>query len=295
MLLNARQLASAILITMQKADKRCLNDVAYWTYGKPNDQPLLMIHGFTGSHEGFDYIINQLKGYFVIVPDLPGFGTSPLTLNKYSIDELARVVNQFVVALRLETPPYLVSHSMGGLVAASMLTGAPELFQTKTVFVSPVATKVNYLDSRKIGELLGRLQFFVGKTLPMAGPKLVKSRLLSRLATEIIMTADQSEMKHKIRNHHYKNLDYISSIDYYLRLHIDINKKGAIDYAPAINKRFTALIVTGNKDNVTPLPTEKKLATALNNSKLEIIDGVGHLLHYERPKEVAAAIDAFLA
>jgi pimeloyl-ACP methyl ester carboxylesterase len=269
-----------------------LNDVRYWTYHDDDKPVCIFIHGFTGSHEGFQYIIPGLERFHIIVPDLPGFGESHLGIDEFTIDSLAQRVNQFVKELSLTKPAYLVSHSMGGLVAASMLSQNPELFDEKTVFVSPVATKVNYLDSRKIGELLGRLQFFLGKTVPAAGPKLVKSRLLSRIATAIILTTEETELKKVINGHHFKNLNYISSIDFYYQLHKDINKRGVIDYADALNT-FDVLIVTGDKDNVTPLPTERLLAKTVD-AKLHLIEGVGHLLHYERPTEVAAAIDDFL-
>lgn len=269
-----------------------LTDVRYWTYREKTKPVIVFIHGFTGSHEGFQYIIPELERFHIIVPDLPGFGETKLGLDEFTIDDIAKHANRFVAALKLKEPPFLVSHSMGGLVAASMLSQNPELFHEKTVFVSPVATKVNYLDSRKIGELLGRLQYFVGKTVPAAGPKLVKSRLISRIATAIILTTKESELKKVINQHHFGNLDYISSIDFYYQLHKDINKKGAIDYAPKLG-RFDVLIIAGNKDNVTPLATEKRLQAALA-AELHIIKGVGHLLHYERPTEVAAAIDAFL-
>lgn len=271
-----------------------LHDVAYWSYNDPTLPTCIFIHGFTGSHEGFQYIIPELSGYHIIVPDLPGFGESKLGLDTFTIDQLADRINQFVNELRLPEPPFIVGHSMGGLVVASMLAQKPELFNEKAVLVSPVATKVNYLDSRKIGELLGRLQFYLGKTVPGAGPRLVKSRLISRISTAIILTANQPKLKRQIRDHHFKNLDYISSIDFYYQLHVNINKKGAVDYAPELNKKFSVLIVTGDKDNVTPLATEKKLAEALHNSTLHVLKGVGHLLHYERPTEVAAAIREFL-
>ena len=271
-----------------------LHDVKYWTYHDPKKPTCIFIHGFTGSHEGFQYIIPGLEEFHIIVPDLPGFGQSKLILDEFTIDALARKVNDFVRHLDLMTPPYLVSHSMGGLVAASMLAQNPELFHQKTVFISPVATKVNYLDSRRLGAYLGRLQYFVGKSVPKAGPRLVKSRLISRIATSLILTTNEREMKKTITGHHFKNLDYISSIDFYHRLHVDINKKGAIDYADALNKKFKPLIIAGNKDNVTPLTTEKELSKALN-AQLHVVPGVGHLLHYERPTEVAAALNAFLS
>lgn len=270
-----------------------LGDVHYWTYGDSDMPTCIFIHGFTGSHEGFEYIIAHLEQLHIIVPDLPGFGESKLTLNTFTIDQLARATNQFVKALNLKALPFLVSHSMGGLVAASMVAQNPELFNEKTIFISPVATKVKYLDSRKVGELLGRLQFYVGKRVPKAGPRLVKSRMLSRLATRLILTADEPNLRKKIYQHHFKNLDYISSIDYYHQLHVDINKKGAIDYADELNKKFTPLIITGDKDNVTPLAGEKKLAHALK-AELHVIHDVGHLLHYERPIEVANAIKTYL-
>lgn len=271
-----------------------LNDVAYWTYHDKTKPTCIFIHGFTGSHEGFQYIIPELTRFHIIVPDLPGFGESKLGLDTFTIDELALRVNQFVKDLQLKTPPYIVGHSMGGLVVSSMLAQNPELYNEKAILVSPVATKVNYLDSRKIGELLGRLQYLIGKTVPAAGPRLVKSRLLSRIATAIILTTKESELKKVINEHHLGNLRYISSIDFYYQLHVNINKKGSIDYAPELNKKFKILIITGSKDNVTPLATQKKLAAALNDAKLHIITGVGHLLHYERPTEVAAAIDDYL-
>lgn len=266
----------------------------YWTYHDADKPVCIFIHGFTGSHEGYMYIVPELERFHIIVPDLPGFGESPLTLDEFTIDALARKVNEFVQALHLKTTPYLVSHSMGGLVAASMLAQNPELFHEKTVFISPVATKVSQLDSRQLGAYLGRLQYFVGKTVPKAGPKIVKSQLLSRLATSLILTTDEKAMKKTINGHHFKNLEYISSIEYYYRLHIDINKKGAIDYADELNKKFKLLIIAGDKDNVTPLATEEQLVQA-TGAKLHVIHGVGHLLHYERPTEVAAAIDDYLA
>lgn len=271
-----------------------LHDIAYWKYHDSSLPTCIFIHGFTGSHEGFQYIIPELKNFHIIVPDLPGFGETKLGIDSFTIDELAKRVNDFVRDLKLSEPPFIMGHSMGGLVVASMLSQSPELFNKKAILVSPVATKVNYLDSRKIGAFLGKLQFYLGKTVPGAGPKLVKSRLISRISTAVILTANQPKLKKQIREHHFKNLGYISSIDFYYQLHNDINKKGAVDYAPKLNV-FDMLLITGNKDNVTPFSTQKKLNDSLKHSHLHVIEGVGHLLHYERPKEVAAAVAAFLS
>ena len=82
-----------------------LNDVSYWTYHDTSKPTCIFIHGFTGSHEGFQYIIPDLERFHIIVPDLPGFGESKLGLEEFTIDELARKVNEFVRAMKLKTPP----------------------------------------------------------------------------------------------------------------------------------------------------------------------------------------------
>ncbi len=271
-----------------------LDQVHYWTYGDKTKPSIVMVHGFTGSHEGFQYIVPKLeKHFYVIVPDLPGFGKSTLPSKPWTIDALAKHTDDFVRSLKLKRKPHLIAHSMGGLVAASMLAQAPELFSDTPVLISPVATKVGALDSRKIGELGGRLQYGVGKMVPILGPRIVKSKHLSKLATNLIMTTKHPDLQKTIHGHHFKNLEYISSIDYYYQLHKDINKRGGVDYAHKLQD-FKPLIVAGDKDNVTPLKTEKILANKLN-ATLKVIPGVGHLAHYEKPTEVAEAIVAFLS
>ena len=223
---------------------------------------------------------------------MPGFGESELWEGEWTTHELARRVNEFVTKLALPVRPCLVSHSLGGLVAASMLDQAPELFAHKTIFISPVATKIKLIDSRRIGAVLGKLQYAVGKRTGRAGHRLVKSRRLSTLATKVIMTENNPVKQAVIFNHHYKNLEYISSIDFYHQLYGDIIRRGALDYAATL-RTFEVLLIAGDKDNVTPLPGEKLLAREIG-AHLEIIPNVGHLAHYEQPQQIATALLRFL-
>lgn len=266
-------------------------DIRYWTYGNSAKQPLLFIHGFTGSNEGFQYIVPKLeKEFYLIVPDLPGFGESKLGSDEWGIDEIARRMNLFTKALQLQKKPHVIAHSMGGLVAASMLAQEPVLYEHKAVFISPAVEAVKGV--RKVGAALPTLQYGFGKKAPVVGPKVVKSRLYSRAATKTIMTTKDPELKKTIYQHHFRNLDFISSIAFYLNMHREIIGTGALDYTSQL-QHLDVLIITGNKDNVTPLAGQKRLRDALD-AQLHIIPGVGHLLHYEKPTEVAAALHEFL-
>lgn len=278
---------------MSKGEQHTAQKIAYWTYGDQTRPPLLFVHGFTGSHEGFGYIVPLLeKQFYMIIPDLPGFGESPLDFEPWTVDALAKRTNQFVQELELSQPPVVVAHSLGGLVAASMLAQAPQLYATKAVFISPVATKISLIDSRKLGAILSSLHYGVGKRTGALGEKLVRSKAISRVATELIATTDDPILRKTIHAHHFKNLDYISSIDYYHQLHQDIVKKGVIDYSEQL-RGLDTLIIAGERDNVTPLAGERVLATSMG-ARLDVIENVGHLAHYECPDEISARISSFL-
>lgn len=271
---------------------RSLDGIHYWTSHDKAVKSAVFIHGFTGSHEGFQYIIPELPWLRCIIPDVPGFGKSELHQDHQSIAAIAHKLNAFVRDLKLQEPPFLISHSMGTLVAASMLEQAPELYNKKTVFISPVATQVRMFDKRKIGELAGRWQYFIGMKVPVAGPKLVKSRLLSRLATKLLLSTKNAELRKAIYGHHFKNLDFISSIELYYRLHREINKKGVIDHAESLQP-FETKIITGDKDPVAPLAGNKQLSKLLD-AELHTLPGAGHLAHYESPEAIAIALTRFL-
>lgn len=275
---------------METAHK--LADIHYWTSHDSAKKTAIFIHGFTGSHEGFQYLIPKLPWLRCIIPDVPGFGESALHKDHQSLDAIAKKLNDFVRDLKLEKPPVLISHSMGTLVAASMLEQSPELFDKKTVFISPVATKVGVFDKRKAGELAGRWQYFLGMRIPVAGPKLVKSRLLSRIATKLLVSTKDTELRRAIYEHHFKNLDSISSIELYYRLHREINKRGVLDHTDSLRK-FDAKIITGNKDPVAPFADGQKLAKAID-AELHAIENAGHLAHYETPEEITNALTSFL-
>jgi pimeloyl-ACP methyl ester carboxylesterase len=80
------------------------NNVYYREAG-PKDAPtVLLLHGFPSSSHMFRKLMPELAGkYHVIAPDMPGFGmtqTAPGFV--YTFDNLARVVNDFMQAKKLD-------------------------------------------------------------------------------------------------------------------------------------------------------------------------------------------------
>ncbi len=267
--------------------------VSYWTYHPDAGETMVLIHGFTGSHEGFQYIIPLLPHIRFIVPDLPGFGRSTLHRDDWSIDAIAARLNEFVKKLDLKQP-YILGHSMGGLVVSSMLDQAPKLYNNRAILLSPVPTPIRYNDSRRVGAILGALQYKLGYKVPLYGEKLVKSHRISKVATTLIMTTNDRELQKAIHGHHLGNLKSISSIEFYSQLHRDINRHGSIDHADALRK-LAILLISGVSDNVTPLKEMQVFANAIQPEEFIVLPGVGHLAHYEKPRDAAEAIEQFIS
>ncbi len=64
------------------------------------------------------------------------------------------------------------------------------------------------------------------------------------------------------------------------------------EFAPEID--VPTLLVAAERDDITPIEAERKLAKIFPDASLVEIAHVGHLIHYETPAEAAGAIRRFL-
>jgi pimeloyl-ACP methyl ester carboxylesterase len=64
------------------------------------------------------------------------------------------------------------------------------------------------------------------------------------------------------------------------------------EYAAAIP--VPTLLIASDQDDITPVAAQYTLEKAIPDARLVVLNGVGHLIHYERPVEAAEAITAFL-
>lgn len=83
--------------------------------------PVVLIHGFCETGAMWDDFAQALSSDFrVLCPDLPGFGTSPLSQSQLSLEEVAVVLEDWLEENGVENP-ILIGHSLGGYVALAML------------------------------------------------------------------------------------------------------------------------------------------------------------------------------
>lgn len=268
------------------------SEIAYWTHHEKQKRTLLLVHGFTGSHKGFQYLVPLLKDFSLIIPDLPGFGISPLPDKNLTLEKLGKLLVEFIDALHLDARPHVLGHSMGSLVVAEAVHQNNSICDNKLILISPVPKPVGIIDNRFGGAALGQLYYTVSHRFPVVGKRIAKSKMITRLSTRVIMSARKANIRREIYSHHHDNLNYISNIGWYKRLHRQINRTGISHYQSAL-KKFNVLLINGEKDSVTPLKQQLSVVNDIN-AQLAVIKGTGHLAHYETPLELATEIRNFL-
>jgi pimeloyl-ACP methyl ester carboxylesterase len=80
--------------------------IFYREAGNPGHPTLLLLHGFPSSSHMFRNLIPLLADrFYIVAPDLPGFGFSeypPQSQFKYTFDNLAKVIEAFTAVVRLQ-------------------------------------------------------------------------------------------------------------------------------------------------------------------------------------------------
>ncbi|WP_419916918.1 2-succinyl-6-hydroxy-2,4-cyclohexadiene-1-carboxylate synthase [Candidatus Poriferisodalis sp.] len=97
-------------------------------------EPVIVIHGFTGSAEAMAPLVERLDGYRCIAVDLVGHGRSPspADLALYSIEAMAASVAGLAASAG-DGPCHVVGYSMGGRVALTLASGHREICRSLTL------------------------------------------------------------------------------------------------------------------------------------------------------------------
>ena len=265
--------------------------VHYWEYG-PTDRPvdLLLVHGFRGDHHGLEPIVSKLPGLRIVSPDLPGYGLSTAMPRKHTIPAYETWLRAFVDTLALEGTP-VVGHSFGSIVASHAVAAglAPRLL----ILINPIAADAMSGPDIVIAAIV-TLYFRIGRTLPH---RLADWWLGVPLATRI-MTWQLAKTHDKTlwRWINEEHLRYYSGYSDPTTLSEGYEASVSTNViAVAARLTMPTLIIAGALDNIAPLVHQRHLLELLPDGKLVVIEGVGHLVHYEAPAEAAAAITAFLS
>lgn len=107
-------------------------NIFYREAGNKSNPTILLLHGNPSSSHMYRNLINKLlDDYHIIAPDYPGFGNSDqpaMDEFEYNFDNLALLINEFVLKLKLEKFSVYV-HDYGAPIGFRLATKHPERIQ----------------------------------------------------------------------------------------------------------------------------------------------------------------------
>ena len=292
----------------------------YWQYGKGmNDgtfpegcYPVLLVHGFRGDHHGLEIIANYLlkliPNISIISPDLPGFGRSgdlpESALDEDSIDAYVAWLNNFVERTNpLGLPLHVVGHSFGSILTSAFAAAHPASL-ARLSLINPISEPA--LEGRqRVTSRLASLYYRAGAALPeKIGYPLLRSQLITRLSSEVMMRTKDRAMRRFINGQHAAYFGSVGSRRGVLSAYEASIAHTAAEYAAAIRVPVQ-MLVAEDDDLGTPETARAMYATlasrnlpapsAAPRERLDMIPEVGHLIHYETPHLAAELIADFAA
>jgi pimeloyl-ACP methyl ester carboxylesterase len=268
----------------------------------PGAEPALYVHGLGGSsHNWTDLsglLSDRLDGHAL---DLPGFGRSE-PIRSYTIAALARVVTRYL-ELTDRGPVHLFGNSLGGAVAVRVAGLRPELVRTLTL-VSPA---MPFLDPRR--SLQGRVVPLLA--LPQAhklAERLMRGVPPEEMAAQVIEAcfADTSRVPDQRRREAIEEIRIRYEVTHYAAAYVR-SLRGLVSsflraYLPGANSMWRiaaqigapTLVIGGRQDRLVDIRVPPTVAKAIPDSRLLILDGVGHVAQMEVPRIVARGVNALL-
>lgn len=256
---------------------------------KAKKPTLIMIHGFRGTHHGLLLIAKKLKGYSIIIPDLPGFGKGK-KLKTYDLDSYVTWLHEYMQAQQLKKPPVLLGHSFGSIICAAYAKKYPKTIK-QLVLVNPIGSPALEGPSKVMTKLAVTYYKIGAKLPPKAAHKWLASKAIVRVMSVTMAKTRDKGLRTFIHHQHDRYFSRFHSPQSVLEGFTTSVSHTVGDFAKHIP--VSTLLIAGSLDDITPLSAQYGLVKKFPKAKLKVINDVGHLTHYETPDRVAELVQAF--
>jgi pimeloyl-ACP methyl ester carboxylesterase len=265
-------------------------------------EPALYVHGLGGSSAHWTdlagLLAHRLAGHAI---DLPGFGRSDPG-RRYSLAALANRVIRWIEYTD-RGPVHLFGNSLGGAITVRVAAIRPDLVRTLTL-ISPA---LPFLDPRRSAHgrmvpllMLPRLDRLASRRMAAIEPAELARQVLE------VCFADPSRIDAQRMAEAVEETRLRYDVPWYLDAYVR-TLRGLVGsflraYLPGAGSlwraaaRVTAptLVIAGRSDRLVDIRVAPQAARAIRDSRLLMLDGVGHVAQMEVPELVARAVVALL-
>ena len=234
--------------------------------GDPKGKTVVLIHGFPMSGAMWEPQLEALKAYRVLIPDLRGFGATPLVapwmLEHAAADILETVSGKAV----------FVGLSMGGYIALRIAEAAPDRVSALVLCDTRAEPDANENKVKRASAIdfvrANGVDAFLGPFLKdsVVAPKVMEflRGVAAKASPEAVMAAL-------------------------------VALAARPDAAPGLSKiKVPTAILVGSQDKITPLPLSEALRSRIPGAELHIIPDAGHFSNAENPAAFNERLTSFL-
>jgi pimeloyl-ACP methyl ester carboxylesterase len=247
------------------------------TLNKVKEPVVVLIHGFAENNQIWEqqqaYLSEQ---FYVIAPDLPGSGQTPLT-EPLSIESMADFVHSILLADGIESA-VIIGHSMGGYVGLALAEKYPAMVKGLGLFHSTAAPdseekKEGRLKSINIIRQYGG-EAFIKQALPNMFSPVYKQQHPEQVDAYVTMGMQCPQA---------------SLISYY---HAMINRPDRTAVLSSL--QVPVLFVIGKDDTAVPLKGVLPQVSMPYTSSIHIFPETGHMGMWEVPEASNGQLQEFI-
>jgi len=253
--------------------------LAFREYGEGT--PLIILHGLFGQSDNWNTLAKQFseKGFKVFTLDLRNHGLSPHS-KEWTYSFMAQDVKEFIEEHDLKNV-VLMGHSMGGKVVMFFDKLFPNL--AAKVIICDIAAKEYPPHHSEVLQALHSVDFTIVKNRKEAEAEMNKH------------IDDHGTKQFLLKNIYWK--DTANNImDWRFNLEVISEKYDSIrESVPFYKSSVPCLVIKGSRSNYINSEDQSDFSKRYAHIQFESIEGAGHWLHAEKPKEFFDIVMGFLA
>ena len=264
--------------------------------GPPDGELFLLLHGFPEGAESWSQQIDSLAkaGFLAVAPDLRGYGLSdaPEGVESYSIDHLADDV-RFMITAFGRPAAHLAGHDWGAMVAWFFAGRNPEMTKTLTVLSVPHPAALAAA-SRDDGDQQARSRYVALFLQEGKAERVLAEDEYRRFRQMFRSGPSGGAVPEKVIDHYVRSVSrpgrLTAALNYY-RANLG-DGSGAWESLTEIGPiTMPTVLMWGDQDPALGRTAAEATAKYVKGEyRLDVLQGAGHWLQFERPREVSLAM-----